>query len=94
MIYVTSQPILPRMLDYYLGLIPGLERDELPSRLVAVSVGDWSARPLTLKILERPRLIARLRSLIPDPSRAVIMPFVTTTLEARLAVELGTVFDN
>jgi hypothetical protein len=54
-----------------------------------VSVGDWSPRPLTEKILERPRLIGRLRSLIDDPRRAVLMPFVTTSLEARLAVELG-----
>lgn len=88
-IYVTSQPILPRMLDYYLGLIPGLDREELHSRLIPVSVGDWSPRPLTEKILERPRLLARLRQLVDDPSRAVLMPFVTTELEARLAVELG-----
>lgn len=88
-IYVTSQPILPRMLDYYLGLIPGLDREELHSRLVPVSVGDWSPRPLSQKILERPRLISRLRSLIPDPQRAVLIPFVVTELEARLAVELG-----
>lgn len=88
-VYVTSQPMLPRMLDYYLGLIPGLDREELHSRLIPVSVGDWSPRPLTEKILERPRLIGRLRSLIDDPRRAVLMPFVTTSLEARLAVELG-----
>ena len=88
-IYVTSQPILPRMLDYYLGLIPGLDREELHSRLIPVSVGDWSPRPLSQKILERPRLLHRLRSLIPDPERAVLIPFVTTDLEARLAIELG-----
>jgi hypothetical protein len=88
-IYVTSQPILPRMLDYYLGLIPGIDVEELRSRLVTVSVGDWSPRPLTEKILERPRLLERLRSLIPDPERAVLLPFVTSELEARLSVELG-----
>jgi hypothetical protein len=88
-VYVTSQPVLPRMLDYYLGLIPGLDREELHSRLIPVSVGDWSPRPLTEKILERPRLVHRLRHLVGDPGRAVLMPFVTTDLEARLAVELG-----
>lgn len=88
-IYVTSQPILPRMLDYYLRLIPGIDLEELHSRLVPVSVGDWSARPLSEKILERPRLLNRLRSLIPDPQRTVLLPFVTTELEGRLAVELG-----
>lgn len=88
-IYVTSQPVLPRLLDYYLDLIPGLNRSELHSRLVAVSVGDWSPRPLTQKILERPRLVQRLRDLVPDPHRAVVLPFVTTELEAQLAVALG-----
>ncbi len=88
-IYVTSQPILPRMLDYYLGLIPGIDLEELHSRLVPVSVGDWSPRPLTEKILERPRLIQRIRSLIPDRDRAVLVPFMTTELEGRLALELG-----
>ncbi|CAN5470018.1 peptide ligase PGM1-related protein [soil metagenome] len=88
-IYLTSQPILPRMLDYYLGLIPGLDRHELHSRLIPISVGDWSHRPLTQKILERPRLMDRMRAAIADPNAAVLLPFVTTDLEARLAVELG-----
>jgi hypothetical protein len=56
---------------------------------VPISVGDWTPRPLTEKILSRPRLIARLRSLIPNPAAAVLLPFVTTPLEARLGVELG-----
>jgi PGM1 C-terminal domain/Pre ATP-grasp domain len=88
-VYVTSQPVLPRMLDYYLELVGGVDREELRSRLVAVSVGDWSPRPLSEKILERPRLLERLRSLVPNRQRAVLLPFVTTVLEARLAVELG-----
>ncbi|MDQ1466979.1 MAG: hypothetical protein QOH10_1394 [Actinomycetota bacterium] len=88
-IYVTSQPMLARMLDYYLDLIPNVDREDLRRRLIPISVGDWSPRPLTEKILERPRLIARLRSLIPDPARAVIIPFASTALEARLSVELG-----
>ena len=88
-VYVTSQPILPRMLDYYLELVPGVDREELRSRLVPVSVGDWSPRPLSEKILERPRLLERLRSLVQNRQRAVLLPFVTTALEAQLAVELG-----
>jgi hypothetical protein len=88
-IYVTSQPMLPRMLDYYLELIPGVDRDDLRNRLFPVSVGDWSPVPLTQKILERPRLVQRLRDLVPDPSRAVIFPFATTALEAQLSLELG-----
>jgi hypothetical protein len=40
-------------------------------------------------VLERPRLLERLRRLVVDPNRAVILPFVVTESEARLAVELG-----
>ena len=36
-VYVTSQPMLPRLVDYYLQLIPGLDRDELRERLAVVS---------------------------------------------------------
>ena len=88
-VYVTSQPILPRMLDYYLGLVPGVDRDDVMRRLVPLSVGDWSPKPLTQKILDRPRFVERLRLLIPDPTKALILPFATTALEARLSVELG-----
>lgn len=88
-VYVTSQPVLPRLLDYYLGLVRGIDRADLQRRVVLVSVGDWSPRPLAEKVLERPRLLARLRSLIADPYRAVLLPFMTTELEAQLALELG-----
>jgi len=88
-VYVTSQPLLERMVDYYVGLIPNADRSDLRSRIVTLSVGDWSARPLTEKILERPRLIERIRAALPDPRSSVLMPFVTTPLEARLAAALG-----
>ncbi len=86
-IYVTSLPIMPRLLDYYLQLTPGLD-DTVWSRLIPVSMGDPSPRPLTQKILERPLLIERLRRLITTPDHVVVLPFVTTELEARLALEL------
>jgi hypothetical protein len=87
-VYVTSQPVLPRLVDYYLSLIPGLDREELRRRLTVVSVGDASFRPLTEKILERPRLLQRLRDLIAPDERALVLPFMTTPLEARLALAL------
>lgn len=88
-IFLASQPTHPAVLDYYLGLMGDENQDELRRRLVPLYVGDWSNRPLTAKILERPRFVERLRSHVPDRSRAVILPFVTTDLEARLALELG-----
>jgi hypothetical protein len=87
-VYVTSQPMLPRLVDYYLSLIPGLDPSSLRERLTVVSLGDNSFRPLTEKILERPRVVRRLRELMKGPGRTLMVPFVTSELEARLGVEL------
>jgi hypothetical protein len=46
-------------------------------------------RPLSEKLLERPRLIERIRSLISDPDRAHLVPFNTTNREKELALRLG-----
>ncbi|HKX76824.1 MAG TPA: peptide ligase PGM1-related protein, partial [Acidimicrobiia bacterium] len=45
--------------------------------------------PLIDKILSRPLLIERLRSLIGDTRRALILPFMTTLGEVELAARLG-----
>src|SRR5215471_16566967 len=58
-------------------------------RLFLPSPMDGSARPLSEKLLERPRLIERIRSLIMDPDRAHLIPFNTTNREKELALELG-----
>jgi hypothetical protein len=44
---------------------------------------------LTEKLLARPRLLEHIRSLIPDPNRAHLVPYNTTELERELAVRLG-----
>jgi hypothetical protein len=54
-----------------------------------VSVHDASPRPLTEKLLERPRLLNRLRKLIGNTSFAYLTVYNCTALERRLAVELG-----
>src|SRR5436309_670527 len=89
LVYVTSHAILPSIVDYYLGLLPGAIASHARSRLFLVSPLDPSLRPLSLKILERPRLIAHIRSLVPDPERAHLVPFNTTQLERDLALRLG-----
>jgi hypothetical protein len=50
---------------------------------------DGSVRPLSDKLLARPRLIERIRSLIMDPDRAHLVPFNTTNREKELALRLG-----
>lgn len=89
MIYVTSQPIDPEIIDYYLQLLPGVIASHAHKRLFLVSAFDASPRPLTDKLLERPLLIERIRALIPDPDTSHMIPYNTTELERELAVRLG-----
>ena len=88
-IYVTSQPIHSRVLDYYFGLVPELDTPEARSRFVPVSLVDGRNEPLSRKLLARPGALSRIRGLIGDPELAFILPFCMTEDEARLAVALG-----
>src|SRR5438067_10155539 len=89
LIYVTSQTILPNIIDYYLDLLPGVISSHARQRLFLISAMDGSVRPLSDKLLARPRLIERIRSLIMDPDRAHLVPFNTTRREKELALRLG-----
>ena len=89
LIYVTSQTILPSIIDYYLDLLPGVIPSHARQRLFLLSPLDASVRPLSEKLLERPRLIERIRSLISDFDRAHLVPFNTTRREKELALRLG-----
>jgi PGM1 C-terminal domain len=88
MVYVTSQPIHPIVLDYYLQLLSGIPASHARARLTLLCAWDASPRPLSEKILERPRLIQRIRAAVWDPSRAYLTAFSATPLERRLAVLL------
>jgi PGM1 C-terminal domain len=89
LVYVTSQTILPSIIDYYLGLLPGVIPSQARQRLFLISPLDGSVRPLSDKLLDRPRLIERIRSLVMDPDRAHLVPFNTTNREKELALRLG-----
>jgi pheganomycin biosynthesis PGM1-like protein len=89
LIYVTSQTILPSTVDYYLSLLPDVTPSHARERLFLVAPEDRSPRPLSLKLLERPALLERIRSLITDPEDAHIVPYNTTALERDLALRLG-----
>src|SRR5499433_3720887 len=77
LVYVTSQSINPSIVDYYLGLLPGVITSHARPRLHLVSPLDGSARTLSEKLLERPRLLRRIRDLIPDLDRAHLVPYNT-----------------
>ena len=89
LIYVTSQPIHPSVIDYYLDLLPGVISSHARRRLHLVTPEDSSPRPLSIKLLERPRLLEQIGSLIRDRSRAHLVPYNTTPLELHLALRLG-----
>lgn len=88
-VYVTSQPVHPLILDYYLHLLAGVPASHARARLTMLCTYDSSPRPLTQKILERPRLIQRIREAIPDPERSYLTVFNSTPFERRLSVLLG-----
>jgi len=88
-VYVTSEPIHPMILDYYFHLLAGIPASHARSRLTLLCAYDASPRSLTEKILERPRLIERIREGIQDSARAYLTVFNSTPFERRLAVLLG-----
>ena len=89
LVFVTSSPIDPAIIDYYLGLLPGVPGAHARKRLVMLNAHDASACSLTEKILQRPRLLARIRQAIDDRTNAHLSVFNATELEARLACLLG-----
>ena len=88
-IYVTSQPIHPRVLDYYFGLVPELDTREARARFVPVALVDGRNVPLSRKLLARPGAIRRIKDLVGEPEFAMILPFCMTADEVGLAESLG-----
>ena len=88
-VYVTSEPLAPAVVDYYLGLLQGVPPLHARRRLVLLSACDASPAPLARKLLDRPRLLQRLREAIGDPASAHLSVFNATADELSLAVALG-----
>lgn len=88
-IYVSSYPIPESIIDYYLHLLPGIPAQHARSRLTLFSCHDGSSAALTAKILERPRLLERIRAAIPDLETAYMICFNVTEQERTLALRLN-----
>ncbi len=86
-VLVTSQPVEPETIDYYLGLLP--DPAGAHERLSTVVVDDRAPRPLAAKLLDRPEVVRQLREAIGDPHAAFLAPFNVGPPERDLAVELG-----
>lgn len=88
-IYLTSQPVDPAIIDYYLHLLPGIPSQHARRRLTLLHCHDASLVPLTQKIIERPRLLQRLKAAVANPEAVHITCFNAGPLERTLSVRLG-----
>ena len=84
-VFVTSMPVDPATVDYYLGFLadPAAARD----RLTFVEIGDPATGSLSEKVLARPEVIGRLQSLA--ARGGTMLPFNVTPAEVKLASALG-----
>ena len=83
-IYVTGRPVPEAIVEYYLGAAAGRH----PAAGARAGCTWWrptTARraPLAAKLLERPRVLAQVRALIPDPARCHLVPYTTSDARAR-----------
>ncbi len=88
LVYISSAPIHPVAVDYMLSLISGIPNEHMRRRLTVLSLYDSSLVPLSKKILQRPRVIERIRNLI-RPDCGLMTCFTVSELERSLAVALG-----
>jgi len=89
MVFLSSEPIPPIVIDYYLSLLAGVPSGHARARLTLLCAHDASLVSLTRKLLDRPRLLARVRQAIVDPATAHLSVFNATPDEVSLAVALG-----
>ena len=89
LVFISSQAIPPTVIDYFLHLLPGIPSVHARRRLTMLACYDSSPLPLVQKILDRPRLIRRIKSAIANTDNAHITCFNSTDLERELALRLG-----
>jgi hypothetical protein len=88
-VFISSLSIDPIIVDYYLHLLPGITSYHAKQRAVLLSCYDASKKSLTQKILDRPRLIERIRKSIPAGHLVHLACFNVTAAERKLAVALN-----
>ncbi|MBA2274898.1 MAG: ATP-grasp domain-containing protein [Actinobacteria bacterium] len=82
-VYVSSVRIDPAIIDYYLGFLD--DPFDAARRLHLMSLDNAEPRPLSVKLLERPEVLADMRSLVSRTSRPYVWPFNVTVWEAEVA---------
>lgn len=87
LVYVTSLPVDPAIVDYYLRFVP--DPEDARSRLQFVTVGDAAIQPLSDKLLRHPEALDAVREAAGDPVDAYLLPFNVTAAERALSEALG-----
>jgi hypothetical protein len=87
-IYITSAPVDNSIIDYYLTLLPGITGYHARNRLTLFSCYDTSDKSLTQKIVDRPRLVKRIKEQIRNTKAAHMSCFNVTEYEKQLALAL------
>ena len=85
----TSEAVQPNLIDYYVGLLPGVVASHARARLYLVSPHDGGPAPLSAKLLGASPTPRRDPLAGGDPDCAHVVPFSTTRLERDLALRLG-----
>ncbi|PUB26819.1 hypothetical protein C8K30_10546 [Promicromonospora sp. AC04] len=88
MIFVTAKAPTERVLEYYLSFVPADRRNDTRARIRLVEVPDPTPRSITSKLLDRPDLMARIRTMT-SGRLAYIEPWNVTQLEMDVARRLG-----
>jgi hypothetical protein len=87
--YVTSSRIPSAAVDYQLSLLPRRVRASARSRLTLVALDDASARPLSQKLLDRSRVLERIKGMVRHERFAYVAPFQSGDTERDVAISLG-----
>lgn len=88
MVFVTAKRPTDRVLEYYLSFVPVDRRHDTRARIRIVEVPDPTPRSITSKVLDRPDLMARIRTMT-SGRLAYIEPWNVTHLEMGVARRLG-----
>lgn len=88
LIFVTTRRPAERVLDYYLSFVPASRRPGTRSRIRILEIPDPTPRSITAKLLDRPDLLERLRTMTRG-RLAYIEPWNVTQLETEVAERLG-----
>ena len=91
-VYTTSTPVDPAIVDYYLRFVP--DPAEARRRLSLIDTGDMDLGWLSAKLLSDRAALRRISEAIGDPDRAYLLPFIATPVEHELAEALGVPVDG